>query len=115
MLGRAVSSSRPTDCQPRSHMGAGVWPATKRQAEAGVQLGWPYSAVGMHRAVESAIGLPSRSTSASRMLAFVTPPDVSSSFKMPPGLECDLPGGVQTREHRKTHRLPQPVRTYTCT
>ena len=40
-------------------------------------MGWPYSAVGMHRALDSAIGLPSRSTNASRMLAFVTPPDVS--------------------------------------
>ena len=36
-------------------------------------MGCPYCAVGMHRAVESAIGLPSRSTNASRILAFVTP------------------------------------------
>jgi hypothetical protein len=28
--------------------------------------------------------LPSRSTSASRMLVFVTPPDVRRSFKLPP-------------------------------
>jgi hypothetical protein len=47
----------------------------------------PYSAVGMHSALESSIGLPSRSTSASRMLVFVTPPDVRRSFKLPP--ECD--------------------------
>ena len=52
----------------------------KRQTEAGVHMGWPYSAVGMHRALDSAIGLPSRSTNASRMLAFVTPPDVSRSL-----------------------------------
>src|SRR6476661_7744101 len=56
----------------------------KRQAEAGVHEGWPYSAVGMHRALDSSIGFPSRSTSASRMLVFVTPPDVSRSFKLPP-------------------------------
>ena len=56
----------------------------KRQAEAGVHQGWPYSAVGMHRALESSIGLPSRSTSASRMLVLVTPPDVRRSFKLPP-------------------------------
>src|SRR6476659_2995799 len=41
----------------------------------------------MHSAAESPIGLPSRSTSASRMLAFVTPPDVRRSFTMPPCLE----------------------------
>src|SRR6476661_6807133 len=56
----------------------------KRQAEAGVHQGWPYSAVGMHRALDSSMGFPSRSTSASRMLVFVTPPDVSRSFKLPP-------------------------------
>jgi hypothetical protein len=33
---------------------------TKRQAEAGAHIGWPYSAVGMQSAWESAIGLPSR-------------------------------------------------------
>jgi hypothetical protein len=55
-------------------MGDGDWPAMKRQAEAGVHMGWAHSAVGMQRALESAIGLPSRSTSASRMLVFVTPP-----------------------------------------
>jgi hypothetical protein len=38
----------------------------------------------MHRAEESAIGLPNKSTNASRMLGFVTPPDVSRSFKIPP-------------------------------
>src|SRR3954452_13201894 len=56
----------------------------KRQAEAGVHEGWPYSAVGMHRALDSSIGFPSRSTRASRMLVFVTPPDVRRSFKLPP-------------------------------
>src|SRR3954454_20070938 len=56
----------------------------KRQAEAGVHEGWPYSAVGMHRTLDSSIGFPSRSTRASRMLVFVTPPDVRRSFKLPP-------------------------------
>jgi hypothetical protein len=63
----------------------------KRQTEAGVQAGWPYSAVGMHRAWESAIGLPRRSTRASWMLGFVTPPDVRRSFTVSPDskwLEC---------------------------
>src|SRR5919197_2145102 len=86
MLDSAVSSRTPTDVQPRSHMGAGVWPAMKRQAEAGVHMGWPYSAVGMQRALESPIGFPSRSTSASRMLGFLTPPDVRRSFTLPPGV-----------------------------
>src|SRR4051812_32046791 len=38
----------------------------------------------MHSAVESSIGLASRFTSAARMLALVTPPDVSRSFTTPP-------------------------------
>src|SRR5262245_40748583 len=37
----------------------------------------------MQSAPDSAIGLPSRSTSAARMLGFVTPPDVSSNFIIP--------------------------------
>ncbi|AGL18015.1 hypothetical protein L083_4505 [Actinoplanes sp. N902-109] len=37
-------------------------------------------AVGMHRALHSAIGLPSSPVSASRMLAFVTPPEVSRNL-----------------------------------
>jgi hypothetical protein len=57
----------------------GSWLAMNSKAEAGVHMGWPYCAVGMHRALESAIGLPSNSTSASRMLGFLTPPDVRRS------------------------------------
>jgi hypothetical protein len=34
----------------------------------------------MQRALASAIGFPSRPISASRMLGFVTPPDVRSNF-----------------------------------
>ena len=66
-------------------MADGGWPEMKRQTEAGVQAGCPYSAVGMHRASHSAIGFPRRSTNASRMLGLVTPPDVSRSFTVPPG------------------------------
>jgi hypothetical protein len=47
-------------------------------------MGWAYAAVGMHSALESAIGLPRRSTKALRMLTFFTPADVRS-LKMPPG------------------------------
>jgi hypothetical protein len=46
----------------------------------GPTWGWPYPAVGMQRAVDSAIGLSRRSTSVSWMDGFVTPADVSSSF-----------------------------------
>src|SRR5262245_6999348 len=79
MLGSAVSSRTPIDFQPRSFA-----PAMKRQAEAGVHQEWPHSAVGMHRALDSSIGLPTRSTSAWRMLVFATPPDVSRSFMFLP-------------------------------
>ncbi len=48
-------------------------------------MGWPYAAVGMHSALESAIGLPRRSTKALRMLTFLTPADVRRSLKIPPG------------------------------
>jgi hypothetical protein len=51
----------------------------------GPTIGWAYAAVGMHSALESAIGLPRRPTKALRMLTFVTPADVRRSFKMPPG------------------------------
>src|SRR5262247_2526340 len=77
MVGSAVSSRTPTDFQPRAHMEAlGSWLAMNSNAEAGVHIGWPHCAVGMHRALDSAIGLPSSSTNASRILGFVTPPDV---------------------------------------
>ena len=42
-----------------------------------------YVAVGMQRALDSAIGLPRRSTSAPRMLVFLMPAEVRSSFMMP--------------------------------
>jgi hypothetical protein len=56
-----------------------------RQAPApGPTMGCPYAAVGMHRALESAIGLPRRSTNAWWMLVFLTPADVRRSLNMPP-------------------------------
>src|SRR6187431_1173924 len=85
MLGSAVSSSTPTDLQPSSHMGLPDSPLMNRHTPSpGPTSGCPYIAVGMQRALESAIGLPSRSTSAFLMLVFVTPPDVRRSFTLPP-------------------------------
>ncbi len=46
-------------------------------------MGCPYDAVGMQRALDSAIGLPSRPTSASWMLVFLMPADVRRSFIVP--------------------------------
>ena len=66
----------------------GGMPLTKPRTEAGPHIGWPHCAVGMQRAVESVIGLPNRSTSALRMLEFVIPPDVRSSFKIPPDVSA---------------------------
>ena len=46
----------------------------KRQGPTpGPTWGCPYCAVGMHKAADSAIGLPRRSTNAWWMLAFLTP------------------------------------------
>ena len=85
MLGRAVSSSTPTDFQPSSTIGFSEFPLMNCQAFVpGPTQGCPYCAVGMHRAVESAIGFLRRSTNAWWMLAFLTPADVRRSFKMPP-------------------------------
>src|SRR4029450_4564224 len=86
MLGRAVSSSTPTDFQPRSTIGFSDVPLMNLQGPTpGPTMGWAYCAVGMHSGVESAIGLPRRSTKALRMLTFLTPADVRRSRKMPPG------------------------------
>ena len=49
-------------------------------------MGCPYAAVGMQRALDSAIGLPRRSTSALWMLVFLMPADVRSSLMLPPGV-----------------------------
>jgi len=58
------------DCRIQWHRYVASPPATSR------------TAVGMQRALESAIGLPSRSTSASRMLGFLTPADVRRSLTL---------------------------------
>ena len=86
MLGRAVSSSTPRDFQPSSHIGQlGSCPLMNCHAfSPGPTQGCPYIAVGMQRALDSPIGLPNRSTSASWMLAFLMPADVRRSFKLPP-------------------------------
>jgi hypothetical protein len=52
-----------------------------RQAVPGPPTG--YVAVGMQRALDSAIGLPSRSTSALLMLVFLMSAEVRRSFTMP--------------------------------
>jgi hypothetical protein len=90
------------DAQPRPVMCRQSWStATKPRADAGPHIGWPHCAVGMQRAWHSAIGVPSRSTSARRMLAFVTPPDARSGFKVPPGCRG---GDVPTVDRVETHR-----------
>ena len=100
MLGSAVSSSTPKDFQPSSHIGQlGSCPLMNCHAlSPGPTQGCPYIAVGMQRALDSPTGLPSRSTSASWMLAFLMPADVSRSFKLPP-LRCrrERSGRVRTR------------------
>ena len=85
MLGSAVSSSTPIDFQPRSTMGFSALPLMNCHARSpGPTEGCPYIAVGMHRALQSAIGLPSSSTSAPRILALVTPPDVEEAHGSSP-------------------------------
>jgi len=53
----------------------------------------------MQSAVDSAIGLPSKSMSASRMLGFVTPPDVSSNFIIPLLDDVKEPNHSSSRPH----------------
>ena len=103
MLGSAVSSRTPKDAQPRLViMWNGGSPATELRTEAGPSIGCPHCAVGMQSARDSEIGLPSRSTRASRMLSFVTPPDVRRSFTTPPELSCD-------DVSRLAHYVPGPT------
>src|ERR1700730_5774360 len=82
ILGRAVSSSTPNDFQPTSHKGVAATPRISRHATA-APPGMAYTAVGMQRALDSAIGLPSRSTRALRMLSLLMPAEVSRNFMMP--------------------------------
>src|SRR5437764_458716 len=89
MLGSAVSSSTPRDFQPNSIIGQrGSCPVMKFHALGGPAMGCPYDAVGMQRALDSAIGLPSRSTSASWMLVFLMPADVRRNFMPPSWSRC---------------------------
>src|ERR1700761_2386392 len=82
MLGSAVSSRTPNDFQPNSHKGVvadprmslPAMPAPPRRA---------YTAVGMQRAVDSAMGLPNKSTNALWMLVLLIPAEVRRSFMMP--------------------------------
>src|SRR6266851_9222542 len=84
MLGSAVSSSTPKDFQPNSHMGQlGSRPLMNRHAWPGVTRGCPYPAVGIQRALDSAIGLPRRSTSALWILVFLMPAEVRRYFIVP--------------------------------
>src|SRR5262245_10889598 len=91
MLGSAVSSSTPKDFQPSSHMGQlGSRPLMNRHAWPGVTWGCPYPAVGMHRALASAIGLPRRPTSALWILVFLMPAEVRRYFMIPLLVDCSL-------------------------
>src|SRR5258708_4797917 len=85
MLGSAVSSSTPRDFQPSSHMGVlGSRPLIKRHTPGpGPPMGCPYIAVGMQRALDSAIGLPRRLVKALWMLVFLMPAEVRRNLIMP--------------------------------
>src|SRR6185369_17575916 len=104
MVGSAVSSRRPTDFQPRLLKCHGGSPTTKPRTETGPHTGWPHCAVGMQSALDSAIGLPSRSMSASRMLGFVTPPDVRSNFIIPLLDDVKEPNHSFSRPHLSNMR-----------
>src|SRR4051812_918643 len=106
MLGSAVSSSTPRDFQSSSHIGVlGSRPLMNCHVFVpGPTMGCPYMAVGMQRALDSAIGLPRRSTSASWMLAFLMPADVRRSLMLPPGHGVGVVVSPKTRRTRMNHR-----------
>jgi hypothetical protein len=81
----------------------GCRPLMNRHAALGPAIGCPYDAVGMQRALDSAIGLPSRSTSAAWMLVFLMPADVRRSLMLPPGLPVDV---VPEADRSATHNPP---------
>src|SRR5450759_4922044 len=83
MLGSAVSSSTPNDFQPSSHMGVLASRPVMNFHAMAAPPGMAYVAVGMQRALHSAIGLPRRSISAFRMLAFLMPAEVRRNLMMP--------------------------------
>src|SRR5215471_15050910 len=82
MLGSAVSSSTPRDFQPSSHRGVSATPWISWYA-IDAPLAKGYAAVGMQRALESVIGLPSSSTSVLRMLVLLMPAEVRRSRMRP--------------------------------
>src|SRR6188472_2251189 len=120
MLASAVSSSTPIDFQPSSHMGSADRPVMNRQAPAQAIRGPytdPYIAVGMQRALDSLIGLPSRSTSAPWMLEFLMPAEVRRSFMLPSGSVLQVrrpaptdPSAVETDRPPENHRPPVTAR-----
>jgi hypothetical protein len=78
---QCLSSDTPTELQPRLTIGFPGLPLMNSQAlTPGPTLGCPYIAVGIHRELESAMGCPSKSTSARCMLLLLTPEDVSRNF-----------------------------------
>ena len=100
LVGARQAHRTPVDLQPRSTIGFWDRPLMNSHARTpGPFHGCPYIAVGMQSAVASSIGLPSIATSASRMLALVTPPEVRRSFTVLP-----------TLDRRETHRSStQPI------
>src|SRR5262245_25696456 len=106
MLGSAVSSSTPNDFQPSSHMGVvGSHPVMKFHALP-APPGLAYPAVGIQRALESAIGLPRNSTSALWMLGFLMPADVSSNRMMPLLLSFPREGMLRRRLSQRMTLAP---------
>src|SRR6266508_2459524 len=89
----------------------------KLHAISGLTCGCPYCAVGIQRALESAIGLPSRSTSALWMLAFLIPAEVRRSFIVPPevitagGNVLGAYGSVRARDWQTTENSSAPTRS----
>src|SRR5437867_3384937 len=75
MLGSAVSSNTPSDFQPKPHIGPPTDPVMKRYTYEGPPAKG-CTPVGMQRALDSAIGLPRRSTKALAMLTLVMPLEV---------------------------------------
>jgi hypothetical protein len=70
-------------------------------------MGCPYNAVGTQRASDSAIGLPSSSSSASWMVAFLIPAEVRRSFmSLSPGIRREgLRGSaIATQQRLADHR-----------
>ena len=105
IVGRAVSSRTPSEAQPRPEkcfqLGSA---ATRPRTDFGPHMGCPHWAVGTTSAWHSAIGLPSSCTSDDSMLAFVTPPDVSKSFNVPPGSRRTGRMPVTTWRVAQSHR-----------